>query len=69
MKRKCFSVEQIVAVLKRAELGMSVADLIRHVGISEWTFFVPGRSNTPVCSQIRYVSSSSCRTRTHDSRS
>ena len=30
-----FSVEQIVAVLKQAELGLPVADLIRQVGISE----------------------------------
>ena len=35
MKGKRFSVEQIVAVLKQAELGMPVADLIRQVGISE----------------------------------
>ena len=34
-----FSVEQIVAVLKQAELGMPVADLIRRVGISEQTFY------------------------------
>ena len=39
MKKKRFSVEQIVAVLKQAELGMPVADLIRHVGISEQTFY------------------------------
>jgi hypothetical protein len=32
MKRKRFSVEQIVAVLKQAELGMAVADVIRQVG-------------------------------------
>ncbi len=31
MKKKRFSVEQIVAVLKQAELGMPVADLIRQV--------------------------------------
>ncbi|WP_213309351.1 hypothetical protein [Paraburkholderia sacchari] len=31
MKRKRFSVEQIVAVLKQAEAGMPVAELIRHV--------------------------------------
>lgn len=37
MKRKRFSVEQIVAVLKQAEAGMPVAELIRHVGISEQT--------------------------------
>lgn len=39
MKKKRFSVEQIVAVLKQAELGMPVADLIRQVGISEQTFY------------------------------
>lgn len=39
MKRKRFSVEQIVAVLKQSELGMPVADLIRPVGISEQTFY------------------------------
>ena len=39
MKEKRFSVEQIVAVLKQAELGMPVVDLIRQVGISEQTFY------------------------------
>ena len=39
MKRPRFSVEQIVAVLKQAELGLPVADLIRQVGISEQTFY------------------------------
>ncbi len=39
MKRKRFSVEQIVAVLKQAEAGMPVADLIRQVGISEQTYY------------------------------
>ncbi len=39
MKRKRFSVEQIVAVLKQAELGMPVADIFRQVGISEQTFY------------------------------
>ncbi|SEO60337.1 putative transposase [Nitrosovibrio sp. Nv6] len=38
MKKKRFSIEQIVAVLKQAELGMPVADLIRQVGISEQIF-------------------------------
>jgi len=32
VEKKRFSVEQIVAVLKQAELGMPVADLIRQVG-------------------------------------
>ena len=39
MKRKRFSVDQIVAVLKQAELGLPVANLIRQVGISEQTFY------------------------------
>ena len=39
MQRKRFSVEQIVSVLKQAERGMPVADLIRRVGISEVTFY------------------------------
>ena len=39
MKRSRFSVEQIVAVLKQAELGMPVADVIRKIGVSEQTFY------------------------------
>jgi putative transposase len=39
MKTKRFSVEQIVAVLKEAEAGMPVAELIRRIGISEQTFY------------------------------
>ena len=39
MKKKRFSVEQIVAVLKEAELGAPAAELIRKVGISEQTFY------------------------------
>ncbi|WP_371858497.1 IS3 family transposase [Gluconacetobacter liquefaciens] len=39
MKTKRFSVEQIVACLKQAELGLPVADLIRQIGISEQTFY------------------------------
>ena len=39
MKRKRFSVEQIVAVLKQAEVGVPVAELIRKVGISEQTYY------------------------------
>jgi hypothetical protein len=39
MKRTQFSVEPIVAVLKQAELGLPVADLICQTGISEQTFF------------------------------
>jgi putative transposase len=39
MKRKRFSVEQIAAVLKQAEVGVPVGELIRKVGISEQTFY------------------------------
>lgn len=39
MKRKRFSVEQNVAVLKQGELGVPVAELIHQVGISEQTFY------------------------------
>lgn len=39
MKRKRFSVEQIAGVLKPAEVGVPVAELIRQVGISEQTFY------------------------------
>jgi len=37
--RKRFSVEQIVAVVKQAELWLPVADPIRQVGISEQTVY------------------------------
>jgi len=39
MKRKRFSVEQIAGVLKQAEVGVPVAELIRKAGISEQTFY------------------------------
>jgi len=39
MKRKRFSVEQIAAVLKQAEVGVPVAELIRKIGISQQTFY------------------------------
>ena len=39
MKRKHFPAEQIVAVLKQAELGMAVGDIVRQLGISEQTFY------------------------------
>ena len=39
MKKKRFSVEQIVATLKQAELEMPVADVTRQLGISEQTFY------------------------------
>ena len=39
MKRKRFSVEQIAGVLKQAEVGVPVAELIRKAGISQQTFY------------------------------
>lgn len=39
MKQKRFNVEQIVAVLKQAEAGAPLSELIRRVGISEQTFY------------------------------
>ncbi len=39
VKRKRYSVEQIVAIVKQAEVGVPVAELIRQAGISEQTFY------------------------------
>jgi putative transposase len=39
LKKRRFSVEQIVGVLKQADVGVPVAELIRKVGISEQTFY------------------------------
>lgn len=39
MKRKRFSVEQIVAAVKMHESGASVADICRKLGIAEGTFY------------------------------
>lgn len=39
MKRKQFTEEQIIAILKEAEAGLKVADLTRKHGIAEGTFY------------------------------
>ena len=39
MKRKCFTEEQIIGILKEHELGAKTADLCRKHGISEATFY------------------------------
>ena len=39
MKRKRFSVEQIVGVLKQAEVGVAVVEVCRQAGITEQTFY------------------------------
>lgn len=39
MKRKRHTEEQIIAILREAESGLSTADLVRKYGISEQTFY------------------------------
>ena len=39
MKRKRFSEEQIIGVLKQHESGLAVKELTRQVGITEQTFY------------------------------
>jgi putative transposase len=39
MRKSRFSAEQIVGALKRAELGMPVADVIQQMGISAPTYY------------------------------
>ena len=39
MQRKRYSAEQIIAVLKQAEMGASVGDIVRKPGISEQTCY------------------------------
>ena len=39
MKRKRYTEEQIIGILKQHEAGTPAKDLIRHAGISEQTFY------------------------------
>jgi putative transposase len=39
VRRKRFSVEQIVGMLKQAEVGVPVAGICRQAGITEQTFY------------------------------
>ena len=39
MKKKRFSVEQIVGVLKQAQVGVPVAEVTRKAGITEQTYY------------------------------
>jgi len=39
MRKKRFSVEQMIGVLKQAQVGVPVAEVIRKAGISEQTFY------------------------------
>ena len=40
VKKRRFSVEQIVGVLKQAEVGVPAGELVRQVGVSEQTFYL-----------------------------
>ena len=44
MRKSKFSERQIVGILKDAESGMPVADLLRKHGVSKATFFRGGAS-------------------------
>ena len=50
MKKSRFSEEKIIAVLKQADAGVKVAELVRKNGISEATWHTPPRrpANVPV---------------------
>ena len=63
MKHKRFNVEQIVAVLKQAEAGVPLAELIRRVGISEQTFY-RWKKQSSGQRLTRFASSNSSRKRT-----
>ena len=39
MKRKRYSVEQIVATVQQHEMGTAVSDICRKLGIAEGTFY------------------------------
>ncbi len=39
MKRKRYSEEQIIGILKEAEAGLAVSDLLRKHGIAQGTFY------------------------------
>jgi hypothetical protein len=60
-----FSAEQIVPILKQAELGMAVGDIDPQFGISEQTFYrwkkQYGGMQPKACGRSRF-----CRTRTRD---
>jgi len=63
MKRKRYSVEQIVAVVKQRELG-SQQRILRGSLVLPSRRFIAGRSSTADWSRARFGSSSSCVRRT-----
>ena len=55
MKRKRYSVEQIVSAVKQHELGTPVVDIVRMLGIAS-RHFTAGRSSTVAWSRTRFGS-------------
>ncbi|MBN2169132.1 MAG: transposase [Actinobacteria bacterium] len=39
MKRKRFTIKQIIKILKEAELGIKIVEICRKYGIAEQTFY------------------------------
>ena len=50
MKRKRYSVEQIVAAVKQHEMGLPTEDIARKLGIAEQTFYRWIRRASSFCS-------------------
>ena len=59
MRKSRYSDEQIAAALRQAEIGTSVADITRKLGISEATFYVWkkrfGSLGTPEIRELRQL--------------
>ncbi len=56
MKKKRFGVEQIVGVLKQAEVGVPVVELIRKIGTIEATYYLWKRQYSGVgVSELRQL--------------
>ena len=67
MPRKGHSVEQISAALKQHDLGMSVADIARKLGIVEATFYRWKEKYRGGLSPVRCVNSDSFAMKTKSS--
>jgi hypothetical protein len=63
MKKKRLSLEQIIGVLKQAEVGVPVAEVIRKVGDQRADVLTCGRRSTLVWKWTRSVRWRNCRRR------